>query len=111
MGKKYKEFTREEYEEGFRHPPFSYNEREIERHMKMHDEGREFAKNHPYHLPKNMHQVSFNGFSSDTIDDNIHIECECGEDLGISGGYLSFCPKCGRAYRVISYIVQYEETK
>jgi hypothetical protein len=110
MTKKHKEFTREEYEAGMKLPPFSYSGWQLEEHMKYYDSGQEFARNHPYKLPKDMKEVSFAGFCSDDISDYPEIMCECSDEkFTISEGYLTFCPNCGRGYRVIAHIAQYEK--
>ena len=104
-----KNFMREEIMELYKTPPYSLSGYALEQRMRYHDEAEEFRKNHPDKVPKNMKQVSFDGFSSDTIDDNIEMVCGCSEGkFGISGGYITFCPRCGRGYRVINYIAQYE---
>ena len=109
--KKHEKLTRGEYEIGLKQPPFQYSESEITRYMKMYDEGQIFSKSHPYTLPKDMKQVRPTFFSSDSIDDIIEIECDCGEKITIGGGYVTLCPKCGKGYRVISYVTQYEKVK
>ena len=109
MRKKRKEFTREEIEKMYSSPPFSYSEWELEQHMKYYDESVEFRKTHPEILPIDMHRVNLTGYSDDTIDDVIRIHCDCGEEFTISGGNISLCSKCGKGYRVISYIAQYDK--
>ena len=109
MRKKYKELTRDEYKYGLQKPPFNYSGYFLERAMKSYDDSIEFRKIHPNVLPADMHQVSLSGYSNDTIDDTITMHCDCDEEFTISGGYLTFCPKCGKGYRVISYIAQYDK--
>ena len=87
-------------------PEYSGN---VERYMKMYDDHEEYSKTHLNVKPKDMKEVSFGGFSKDSIEDCIHIECVCGEDVYIDGGCITLCVKCGRGYKVISYIAQYEK--
>ena len=105
---KYKEFTREDYENEIRISALNYSEYEIKQRMKFYDEQQEWNKSHPSILPNDMKQVSFTGYSDESIDDNIEMHCDCGSKFVISGGYLTICPGCGRMYRVINYIAQYE---
>ena len=109
--KKHTKLTREKYQKVFEREPFHYSEREIARQMEMYDESQIFSKTHPVILPKDMKQVHPTFWSSDSIDDIIEIECDCGEKITIGGGYVTLCPKCGKGYRVISYVTQYEKVK
>jgi hypothetical protein len=105
-----KPFTREEYEKGMQLPPFNYSGYMLERAMKSYDEGSEWNKTHPKTLPKNMEGVKFTGFVNDSISDNIcEIECDCGREIIISNDYITLCSKCGKGYKLVSYVAQYEK--
>ena len=101
--------TREDYKKLMQGPPFNYSGYLLERAMKSYDDTEEFTVIHPHALPSNMKQVSFTGYSDESIDDNIEMRCDCGSKFVISGGHLTICPGCGRMYRVINYIAQYEK--
>jgi hypothetical protein len=112
MVKNPKVFTREDTIRLYQGPPFNYSGWELENAMRKFDQRiedqKEWNKNHADILPKDMKQITFNGFSSYSIDDVIEIECKCGQILTINGGSITLCLNCGRGYRVISYIAQYE---
>lgn len=106
MTRKVKELTREEVKKWYSE---SSPDWEVKMRMRWYDQGIEFRKTHPSVLPNDMRQVNLTGYSNDTIDDVIRMNCDCGEEFTIAGGYITICPKCNKGYRVISYIAQYDK--